>query len=68
MKKKAEAESEFQEFDKVMDGLLSVPYSELQRKLEEEKQEKAKAEREAAYFFDRLPRFLIPKEASCLAR
>lgn len=42
MKKKAEAESEFQEFDKVMDGLLSVPYSELQKKLEEEKREKEK--------------------------
>jgi hypothetical protein len=27
--------SEFEEFDKVMDGLLSVPYSELQKKLEE---------------------------------
>jgi hypothetical protein len=34
--------SEFEQFDKVMDGLLSVPYSELQRKLEEEKQAKAK--------------------------
>jgi len=33
---------EFAEFDKVMDGLLSVPYSELQRKLEEEKRAKAK--------------------------
>jgi hypothetical protein len=33
---------EFEEFDKVMDGLLSVPYSELQRKLEEEKREKEK--------------------------
>ena len=28
---------EFEEFDKVMDGLLSVPYSELQRKLEEKR-------------------------------
>jgi hypothetical protein len=35
--------SEFEEFDKVMDGLLSVPYSELQKKLEEEK--RAKEER-----------------------
>jgi len=34
--------TEFEKFDKVMDGLLSVPYSELQRKLEEEKQTKAK--------------------------
>lgn len=39
MKKKAD---EFDEFDKVMGGLLSVPYSELQRKLEEEKREKEK--------------------------
>lgn len=38
MKKK----TEFEEFDKVMDGLLSVPYSELQKKLEEERQEKEK--------------------------
>ena len=34
--------TEFEDFDKVMDGLLSVPYSELQRKLEEEKREKEK--------------------------
>lgn len=33
---------EFEEFDKVMGGLLSVPYSELQRKLEEEKRAKEK--------------------------
>jgi hypothetical protein len=33
---------EFEEFDKVMDGLLSVPYSELQKKLEEEKRQKEK--------------------------
>jgi hypothetical protein len=33
---------EFEAFDKVMDGLLSVPYSELQKKLEEEKREKEK--------------------------
>jgi len=32
---------EFDEFDKVMDGLLSVPYSELQSKLEAEKRAKA---------------------------
>jgi hypothetical protein len=38
MKKKA---SEFENFDRVMGGLLSVPYSELQKKLEEEKQAKA---------------------------
>ena len=34
--------TEFGEFDKVMGGLLSVPYSELQKKLEEEKREKVK--------------------------
>lgn len=34
--------AEFEQFDKVMDGLLSVPYSELQRKLEEEKKTKKK--------------------------
>lgn len=33
---------EFEEFDKVVDGLLSVPYSELQSKLEAEKRAKAK--------------------------
>lgn len=27
---------EFEEFDKIMGGLLSVPYSELRKKLEEE--------------------------------
>lgn len=36
---------EFEQFDKVMDGLLSVPYSELQKKLEEEKREKEKGKR-----------------------
>lgn len=41
MKLKA-SQNEFEEFDKVMDGLLSVPYSELQKKLEEEKREKEK--------------------------
>ncbi len=39
---------EFGEFDKVMDGLLSVPYSELQRKLEEEKRAKAKQKEKRA--------------------
>jgi hypothetical protein len=38
---------EFEEFDKVMGGLLSVPYSELQRKLEEEKQAKAQKKKRA---------------------
>ena len=33
---------EFENFDKTMRGLLSVPYSELQEKLEQEKREKAK--------------------------
>lgn len=33
---------EFEKFDKAMDGLLSVPYSELQKKLEQEKRDKAK--------------------------
>lgn len=39
MKKQSE---EFENFDKVMNGLLAVPYSELQKKLEEEKRDKAK--------------------------
>jgi len=39
---KQKSPNEFEEFDKVMDGLLSVPYSELQKKLEEEKRETAK--------------------------
>lgn len=39
---------EFEKFDKVMDGLLSVPYSELQEKLEEEKREKAKKKEKRA--------------------
>lgn len=34
--------SEFENFDNTMRGLLSVPYSELQKKLEEEKEAKAK--------------------------
>ena len=33
---------EFEKFDAVMDGLLAVPYSELQQKLAEEKKAKAK--------------------------
>jgi inner membrane protein involved in colicin E2 resistance len=33
---------EFKSFDEVMGGLLAVPYSELQKKLEEEKRTKAK--------------------------
>ena len=42
---KPKQSDEFEKFDKVMDGLLSVPYSELQRKLEEEKKEKEKGRR-----------------------
>lgn len=34
--------SEFENFDRVMDGLLTVPYSELQKKLENEKRTKQK--------------------------
>jgi len=37
--------SEFKKFDDVMGGLLGVPYSELQKKLEEEKREKEKGKR-----------------------
>ena len=33
---------EFDRFDKAMGGLLAVTYSELQKKLEQEKQDKAK--------------------------
>jgi len=39
---KEKKESEFEQFDKVMDGLLAVPYSELQKKLDEEKRAKEK--------------------------
>jgi hypothetical protein len=45
---KTKKTSEFDKFDEVMDGLLSVPYSELQRKLEEEKQEKSKNKKKRA--------------------
>jgi inner membrane protein involved in colicin E2 resistance len=40
--------SEFENFDKIMGGLLAVPYSELQDKLEEEKRAKAKAKKKRA--------------------
>lgn len=33
-------ESEFEKFNVMMDKLLAVPYSELKRKLDEEKKEK----------------------------
>lgn len=36
---------EFEKFDAVMDGLLSVPKSELQRKLESEKRAKERKKR-----------------------
>ncbi len=36
------AGKEFDKFDKIMGGLLAVPYSELQKKLEEEKRAKQK--------------------------
>ncbi|HEV7681626.1 MAG TPA: hypothetical protein VGO68_05855 [Pyrinomonadaceae bacterium] len=34
--------SEFEKFDTIMSGLLAVPYSELQKKLEHEKRDKQK--------------------------
>jgi hypothetical protein len=40
--------SEFEKFDKVMDGLLGVPYKELQQKLEEEKRIKAQTKKKRA--------------------
>lgn len=39
---KAKTSDEFDNFDKAMSGLLAVPYSELQKKLEQEKRGKAK--------------------------
>ena len=44
---KQKPSDEFDEFDKVMGGLLSVPYSELQEKLEEEKRTKAQKKKRA---------------------
>ena len=35
-------DNEFEKFDRAMDGLLAVPYSEIQQKLAEEKKAKAK--------------------------
>ncbi len=35
-------QTEFENFDKIMSGLLAVPYSELHNKLEKEKRDKAK--------------------------
>jgi len=45
---KQKPESEFETFDKVMNGLLAVPYKELQEKLEEEKKAKAKRKKKRA--------------------
>ncbi len=42
---KPESNLEFEKFTKVMDGLMAVPYKELQKKLEEEKRRKAKKKR-----------------------
>ena len=39
---KSKQSDEFKNFEKVMDGLLAVPYSELQSKLVEEKRAKEK--------------------------
>ena len=39
--------SEFENFDNAMRGLLSVPYTELQEKLEEEKRAKQKKKKRA---------------------
>lgn len=40
--------SEFENFDNTMRGLLAVPYSELHKKLEEEKEAKAKHKKKRA--------------------
>ncbi len=39
---KGKQSKEFENFDSVMSGLLAVPYSELQKKLEQEKRGKQK--------------------------
>jgi predicted RecB family endonuclease len=39
--------TEFEKFDAVMGGLLAVPYSELQEKLEEEKRAKVEKKKRA---------------------
>lgn len=41
-------QTEFEKFDNVMTGLLAVPYSELQAKLEKEKGEKARQKKKRA--------------------
>ena len=40
-----ESNPEYDKFTSVMDGLMAVPYKELQKKLQEEKREKAKGKR-----------------------
>lgn len=45
---KSKQPDEFEKFNKVMDKLLSVTHSELQRKLEEEKLEKAERKKKPA--------------------
>ena len=45
---KTKQSEEFEKFDKVMDGLLAVPYSELQKKLEQEKRAKDKHKKKRA--------------------
>lgn len=61
---RAKRTAEFEKFDKTMSGLLAVPYSELQRKLEEEKH--TKKEKEAAYF-DRFFPLLHPVRSELLS-
>ncbi len=43
---KTKSRKDFEKFDKVMDGLLAVPYKELQQKLDEEKAAKAKRKKQ----------------------
>lgn len=38
---------QFEQFDKVMRGLLSVPYQELQKELEKERKKKARKKKRA---------------------
>jgi hypothetical protein len=45
MKRKSTVESD--RFDRVMDGLLAVPYKELQQKIDEEKAAKAQKKKRA---------------------
>lgn len=45
---KTRQSEEFQDFDRIMDGLLAVPYVELRRKLDEEKGEKLKQRKKRA--------------------